>query len=284
MIRLCIFFGVTRQAYYKGLKQREHEAVQEELIIKLVQQVRRSNKKMGGKKLYWLLREDIHGIDASMGRDKFFSLLRECGLLVQRRRKYAITTQSYHRFRVYTNKLLDFTPERPHHVWVCDITYVRIKHGFVYLFLITDAYSRKIVGWELSNSLGLGGALRSLGMAIRQCPSPNGLIHHSDRGFQYCSNEYVERLTAKGIEISMAEAGNCYENAMAERVNGILKSEYGLDETFADEREARQCVREGIKAYNEKRPHWSLNLQIPAVVHGLANARTEEKVSTFVRT
>lgn len=263
------------------MKQREREAIQEELIIKLVQQVRHSNKKMGGKKLYHLLQADIHRIDASMGRDKFFGLLRHWRLIVKRKRKYAITTESYHRFKVYKNKLLNFEPMYPHQAWVCDITYVRIKNGFVYLFLITDAYSRKIVGWELSNSLGLEGALRSLAMAIRQCPCPEGLIHHSDRGFQYCSNEYVARLKVKGIDISMAEAGNCYENAMAERVNGILKGEYGLDETFADEREARRCIKEGIKAYNEQRPHWSLKLQIPAVVHQSVN---NKKVSTFVRT
>jgi len=264
---LCNFFGVTRQAYYKGLKEREKEAIRDEVIMELVQQIRRSNKKMGGKKLYWLLEGDIHRIDGSIGRDKFFDLLRQRGLLIQRGRKYAVTTQSYHRFRVYKNKLQDFAPDRPHQAWVCDITYVRIKKGFVYLFLITDAYSRKIVGWELSDSLGLEGALKSLGMAIRQCPCPNGLIHHSDRGFQYCSHDYVGRLKAKGIKISMAEAGNCYENAMAERVNGILKAEYGLEETFGDEKQARQAVHEGVKAYNEQRPHWSLKLQIPATVH-----------------
>jgi len=262
--------GVTRQAFYKGIKQSEREAVQRELIIELVQQIRGSNKKMGGKKLYHLLETDIHRIDASMGRDKFFDLLRQWGLLVKRYRRYAVTTQSFHRFRVYENKLQDFAAVHPHQAWVCDITYVRIKKGFVYLFLITDAYSRKIVGWNLSNSLGLEGALQSLGMAIRQCPCPDGLIHHSDRGFQYCSHEYVNRLKAKGIEISMAEAGNCYQNAMAERVNGILKEEYGLDETFADEKEVRQAVSEGIKAYNEQRPHWSLNLQIPTKVHEVA--------------
>lgn len=261
---------MTRQAYYKALKAREKQSVQEELIIELVQQLRRSNKKMGGKKLYHLLQGEIHTIDGSMGRDKFFDLLRERGLLVERRRKYAVTTDSYHRFRVYNNKLADFMTTGPHQAWVCDITYVRIRSGFVYLFLITDAYSRKIVGWELSNSLGLEGALHSLGMAMRQCPDPEGLIHHSDRGFQYCSNVYVGRLKAKGIEISMAEAGNCYENAMAERVNGILKGEYGLEETFADEKEARQAVREGVSAYNEQRPHWSLGLQIPAKVHEAA--------------
>lgn len=261
---------MTRQAYYKGLKQLEKELVQQELIIALVHQVRRNNKKMGVRKLYHLLGSDIHHIDVSMGRDKFFSLLRRYNLLVERSRKYAVTTQSYHRFRIYSNKLLSFKPKRPHEVWVCDITYVRIKKGFVYLFLITDAYSRKIVGWELSNSLGLTGALRSLSMAIRQCPSPKGLIHHSDRGFQYCSHAYVEKLRSKEIEISMAEAGNCYENAMAERVNGILKEEYGLDETLADEKEARQCAKEGIKAYNEQRPHWSLKLKIPVEVHSAA--------------
>ncbi len=236
----------------------------------MVHRVRRSNKKMGGKKLYHLLEAEIHGIDVSMGRDKFFDLLRHWGLLVRRRRKYAVTTQSQHWFRVYKNKLQDLVPQRPHQAWVCDITYVRIKRGFVYLFLITDAYSRKIVGWELSTGLGLEGALQALKMAIKQCPSPNGLIHHSDRGFQYCSHDYVGILKAKGIQVSMAQAGNCYENAMAERVNGILKGEYGLEETFTDEKEAKQAVREGIEAYNEQRPHWSLGLQIPAKVHEAA--------------
>lgn len=240
------------------------------MIIELVQQIRHSNKKMGGKKLYSLLQADIHRIDASMGRDKFFDLLRQWGLLVQRRRKYAVTTQSQHWYRVYKNKLQDVVINRPHQAWVCDITYVRVRKGFVYLFLITDAYSRKIIGWELRDNLGLEGALNALGMAIKQCPHPNGLIHHSDRGFQYCSHEYVSRLKAKSIEISMAEAGNCYENAMAERVNGILKNEYGLGETFGDEKDARQATREGIKAYNEQRPHWSLGLKIPAQVHEAA--------------
>jgi putative transposase len=267
---LCNFFEVSRQAYYKGLKQGERQAIREELIIGLVQQIRRNNKKMGGKKLYSLLQADIHSIDASMGRDKFFDLLRQWELLVQRRRKYAVTTQSQHWFRVYQNKLQGFTPAGPHQAWVCDITYVRVKKGFAYLFLITDAYSRKIIGWQLSSSLGLEGALQSLGMAIRQCPNPSGLIHHSDRGFQYCSHEYVGRLKAKRIEISMAEAGNCYENAMAERVNGILKDEYGLDETFETGEQARQVVKEGIKAYNEQRPHWSLGLKIPSKVHEAA--------------
>lgn len=264
---LCNFFKVTRQGYYKAVKQFEQDTIQQELIIELVQQVRRNNKQMGGKKLYSLLHRDIHRINASIGRDKFFDLLRQRGLLVYRRRKYAVTTQSYHRFHVYQNKLLDFRACKPHQVWVCDITYMRIERGFVYLFLLTDGYSRKIVGWDLNNSLGMEGALKALGMAIRQCPVTKGLIHHSDRGFQYCCNSYVDRLKSNGISISMAEAGNCYENAMAERVNGILKQEYGLDEIYPDEKQARQATKQGITAYNELRPHWSLALQIPANVH-----------------
>ena len=233
----------------------------------MVQRVRRTNKRMGGKKLYGLLANDIHDIDPAMGRDKFFDLLGRWELLVKRKRKYARTTQSRHRFRKYANKLVSFKPVAAHQVWVCDITYVRLKNGFAYLFLITDAYSRKIVGWQLSDNLGLNGAIKSLQQAIKQCPDCSGLIHHSDRGFQYCSNEYVNRLEQQRIQISMAEAGNCYENALAERVNGILKDEYGLDETFVDIEEAAKVVRQGIKSYNEERPHWSLNLQIPSVVH-----------------
>jgi transposase InsO family protein len=131
------------------------------------------------------------------------------------------------------------------------------------------------VGWELSDNLGLSGAIKSLQQAIRQCPDCSGLVHHSDRGFQYCSNEYVKRLKARRIQISMAEAGNCYENALAERMNGILKQEYGLDETFSDLRQATQVTREGIRSYNEERPHWSLELQIPSKVHVAKTHRRE---------
>ncbi len=222
---------------------------------------------MGTRKLYSLLADRIHLMDAAIGRDKFFDLLGRRELLVKRRRKYAVTTQSHHRFHKYTNQLLTFKSSQPHQVWVCDITYVRISSGFGYLFLITDGHSRKIVGWELTDNLGIQGAIKALGKAMRQCPDCTGLIHHSDRGFQYCSHAYVKRLKSRNIQISMAQAGNCYENAMAERVNGILKQEYGLDETYDDLRQATKAAREGIKSYNEQRPHWSLQLQIPSAVH-----------------
>ena len=264
---MCAFFGLTAQGYYKGIRQRSRKETEEKLIIELVQAVRSTNKKMGGKKLYSLLEKQIHCIDEGMGRDKFFDLLGRWGLLIKRKRKYCVTTQSHHRFYKYDNKLLSFKPVKPHQVWVCDITYVRLRGDFAYLYLITDAYSRKIVGWQLSDNLGLSGAIKSLQQAIRQCPQCRGLIHHSDRGFQYCAGEYVKRLKARQIQISMSEAGNCYENALAERVNGILKQEYGLDETFCDIKEAIKVAGQGIRSYNEERPHWSLNLQIPEVIH-----------------
>lgn len=235
--------------------------------MRLVREQRRRHKRIGTRKLYGLLAQDLSVLGIKIGRDKFFDLLRQQGLLVERRRKYAATTQSYHRFRVYKNLLTDRIAIKPNEVWVCDITYVRQQKGFNYLFLITDAYSRKIVGWELSDNLMVHSALKALQMAIKGSSGVEGVIHHSDRGFQYCSNEYVARLKSYGIKISMAEAGNCYENAMAERVNGILKEEYGLDETFNNIAETKVAVKQAIESYNYHRPHWSLGLKIPANVH-----------------
>jgi transposase InsO family protein len=207
-------------------------------------------------------------MSTAIGRDKFFDILRRSDLLVKRRRRYARTTESRHRFRVYQNHVQHIAVRRADQVWVSDITYVRLANErFAYLFLITDAYSRKIVGWDMSSSLGLEGAIKALQMSVRQCRDFQSLIHHSDRGFQYCSHQYVSKLKSKGIQISMAEAGNCYENAMAERINGILKMEYGLDETFSDIEQARRSAREGITYYNEERPHLSLKMQTPAAVH-----------------
>ena len=232
---------------------------------------------MGCRKLYKKLGEVIRNITSSLGRDKFFALLRKAGLLIKRRRKYAVRTQSRHRFKKYDNKIKDLKTTGSHQVWVGDITYLRTKKGFVYLFLLTDAHSRKIVGWNLSKSLGIEGGLQAAKMAINQCPEPRGLIHHSDRGFQYCSPVYTKKMESVGIEMSMAEAGNCYENAMAERVNGILKGEYGLDETYCEIEEALKATRQSIKHYNEQRPHWNLQFKVPAVVHAEQIITKEER-------
>lgn len=223
---------------------------------------------LGVRKVYHKFGSQIHSINDSLGRDKLFSLLRGHGLLIKRRRKYARTTESRHRFRKHNNKIKDFKAVRPHQAWVGDMTFIRTQQGFVFLFLLTDAYSRKIVGWHLTKSPDVESAMKAARMAVNQGIDIQGLIHHSDRGFQYCSPGYVKMLESKDITISMGEVGNCYDNAMAERVNGILKGEYGMDETFKDINEALRATKEGIKDYNEQRPHWGLKLKIPSVVHG----------------
>ena len=235
-----------------------------------MQDIRRYQPKLGGKKLYKLLRLDLNRLEGSIGRDKFFDILRKRGLLVKRRKKYATTTDSWHRFHKYKNKLRDKRLTGPNQAYVSDITYLRTRKGFVYLFLQTDAYSRKITGWDLSDSLAIDGAIRALKMTIRQCKTPKGVIHHSDRGIQYCCKEYVKILKGNKMEISMTEENHCYENAMAERVNGILKEEFLLDETFADEVSVLKAVKEAIQSYNTRRPHWSLNLCTPQQIHDAA--------------
>lgn len=239
----------------------------EKLVLSLVHKIRGHHARIGGKKLYNWIKPDLQEAGIKMGRDKFFELLAKNGLLVKRRRKYVSTTDSYHRFRVYKNLLKDKLPSKAHQGWVSDITYVRTGKDFTYLFLITDAFSRKIVGWHLSDSLKIGGAIKALRMAIRQCPKTSDLIHHSDRGIQYCRKDYVKLLKKAKIKISMTEENHCYENATAERVNGILKQEYGLEETFGSEKQSLKAVKEAIWFYNMERPHWSLQLATPQQVH-----------------
>jgi putative transposase len=265
---VCAFFEFSRQAYYKQLKVQSQRDMKDDFVVEIVQKARRNNKMLGVRKVYEKFGREIHNINPSLGRDKLFSLVSSRGLLIRRRRKYARTTQSRHRFRKYKNEIKDFKATRPHQLWVVDMTFIRIKKGFVYLFLLTDAYSRKVVGWSLTGSPDVKSAMQALRMAIRQCPDRSGLIHHSDRGFQYCSPAYVKVTESTGIKMSMGEVGNCYENAMAERVNGIFKGEYGFDQTFKNIKEALKAIKEGIKDYNEQRPHWGLNLKIPSVVHG----------------
>lgn len=244
--------------------------LQEDMVVKLVQEIRRYQPRIGGKKLYKLLKDDLDKLPDRIGRDKFFDILRKRGLLVKRRKKYVTTTDSYHRFHKYKNKLKGKLLTGPNQAYVSDITYLRTGEGFVYLFLQTDAYSRMITGWDLSDSLAIEGAIRALKMTTKQSGNTKGSIHHSDRGIQYCSKEYVRLLKKQKMEISMTEENHCYENAMAERVNGILKDEFLLDEKFANKEIAFKAVKEAIKSYNTLRPHWSLNLYTPQQIHQAA--------------
>jgi transposase InsO family protein len=276
---MCRYFDYSRAAYYKSLNVQEKEFLSEGLILDLVRCERRLQPRLGGKKLYWMLSSDIHSISPHFGRDKFFALLRDNGLLVERKRQYRKTTHSYHHFHKYCNLFKDLCIVRPNQVWASDITYLRTENGFVYLSLLTDTsyfvpstsmYSRKIVGWHVSNSLSIEGSVNALKKALRENRLLTPLIHHSDRGVQYCSHQYVNILKNKSISISMTEENHCYENAMAERVNGILKDEYLLDRTFKDLTHAQKACKEAVMLYNTRRPHWSLKFKTPEIVHNAA--------------
>lgn len=236
-------------------------------LLECVKDIRKRHTKLGTIKLRSELREEIRKCGRGFGRDKFFDLLRYHDLLVKRRRKYAITTNSDHPFYKHKNGLKGITVSRPDEAWVSDITYLRTRCGFVYLSLVTDVYSRKIVGWDVNVSLAVEGAVKAVKKAISKCSGTKNLIHHSDRGIQYCCHAYTELLKQNGIQISMGEAGNCYDNAIAERVNGILKGEYLMDNEFEDYEQAVKAARQAIYLYNYERPHFSLGLQKPTEVY-----------------
>jgi len=267
---MCIYFQYSRAAYYKSLRVQEKEILSESLILDMVRRERCLQPRLGGKKLYWMLCSDIRSILPHFGRDKFLSFLRRHDLLVERKRQYRKTTHSYHHFHKYGNLINDLSVVRPNQVWASDITYLRTEKGFVYLSLLTDMYSRKIVGWSVSGSLSIESSVEALKKALRENQLQMSLIHHSDRGVQYCSHQYVKILKKKSISISMTEENHCYENAMAERVNGILKDEYLLDRTFKDLSHAKKACREAIMLYNTRRPHWSLKFKTPEQMHHAA--------------
>lgn len=238
----------------------------------MIVNIRMRQPKIGGKKLYRLLKNDLESLDFKIGRDKFFEIMRDNSLLVLRKRRYVKTTNSHHRFMVYKNLIKELEINRINQVFVGDITYLRTEGGFVYLSLLTDLYSRKIVGYSVSESLSTAISIASLKMSLKGVEEPERLIHHSDRGFQYCSKEYTKILKKKEMKISMGEKGNPYDNAVAERVNGILKEEFLLDQTFRTKRDAERAVKEAVKIYNEERPHMSIDYMTPSEKYGIKKA------------
>lgn len=268
MDTICGLFGKTRQAYYQHIKHEYKEQVKESVIVSMVQEIRAEQPRIGGRKLLELITPKLQG-DLSIGRDAFFDLLGQEGLLVRKSKRRAITTNSKHWLRMYPNLIRGFKPTAAHQLWVSDITYVdTVDDGFMYLFLITDAYSRKIIGWCLAETLEADNALTALYMAISQLPANfDNLIHHSDRGVQYCSQKYVKQLETTGIKISMTENGDPRENAIAERVNGILKTEWLYCKSIKNKHDALLDVNRSIAIYNGKRPHSSINMLTPEQAH-----------------
>lgn len=267
VVGICKQYKISRQGYYKAGRTNNKRRLEESLLMEMVIEIRKELPRIGGRKLYYLLGEDLAKSSIKIGRDKFFNFLRDEGLLIRPRKRYVTTTQSSHHYRTYTNLLESKQVKRKDQAWVSDITYIRTMQGFCYLALITDAYSRKIVGYDISDSLEMEGCKRALKMAIRQLGNGKELMHHSDRGVQYCCREYTRILKKNKIRISMADKGNCYQNAMAERVNGILKNEFYLDINFKTKRLAYKAVKQSIGLYNTKRPHESINLLTPNLKH-----------------
>ena len=265
---LCSLLGYTRQAYYQHKKQLEKESLQHDLLIDQVLKIRKTQKRIGGRKLLFLLEPFMQEHHISIGRDCFFDLLSErCLLVRKRKRNKPITTFSDHWMRKYPNLIEGFYPTAPNQLWVSDITYIVVGDGFAYLSLVTDAYSRKIVGFYLSPDLSAEGCIMALEMALRNNKGDLGrLIHHSDRGSQYCCSDYVGILNDNFIRISMTQNGDPKENAIAERVNGILKDEL-LEKSYANYGQAVKGISVAISIYNHQRPHGSIDYLMPIEAH-----------------
>lgn len=260
---------MSRQAYYQHFWQEESTTIEQELIIKEVQQIRTNHRAMGTRKLYEKLQPFMLEHQIKMGRDALFDCLAEHKLLIRRRKRKISTTMSYHRFRKYKNLIKELKINTCNHLYVSDITYWKIQTGFVYISFITDAYSHKIVGYQVASTLEAIESKQALEMAIKPLSKEQmkHLIHHSDRGVQYCSDEYVKLLQDNEIQISMTESSEPTDNAIAERLNGILKDEYLQFYVVEDIIQAKEKLKEAVDLYNQERPHMSIGNLTPQQVH-----------------
>jgi transposase InsO family protein len=268
LANLCSWFGLTRQAYYQSKNRVEKDLIEQEILLDKIGDIRKDHKRLGGRKLFFKLETFMHEHNIKMGRDAFFDLLRDNKLLIKQRKRHHVTTNSNHWMKKYPNLIKDIEPLGPNHVWVSDITYWKTKGGHYYISFITDAYSRKIVGYHVADTMEAIESATALKMAIKTLKiSAEGLIHHSDRGSQYCSSMYVKMLKKEGIKISMTENGDPLENAIAERMNGIIKGEYLFDYLIKTLLNAKEVLKSVVKLYNEDRPHSSIGNAVPSQVH-----------------
>ncbi len=272
-------FGKSRQGYYKQSKKAEKITLNEQIVLEGVRAIRKKAKteRWGVRKLHYLLNEELQCVNIKIGRDKLFDLLRENNMLVRKRKRKFFTTNSHHWLRKYDNLIVNKSITTPNQLWVSDITYIKISDDkALYLYLITDAYSQKIVGWSLSDDLKADSAVVALEMAIKNNKGKFlNLIHHSDRGVQYCSHKYVERLNKNNVRISMTSPGSPQENAIAERLNGILKEEWLNDLNRKSLSSGRTELNEIIVIYNTYRPHQSLKYDTPENIHDNGFSRNE---------
>lgn len=269
--RLCRLLGITRQAYYQHFARLEETSFAHELVVKQVHRIRKRHRRMGCRKLYELLEPFLLEHQIKLGRDGLFKLLSQHNLLVHTQRRTPYTTNSFHWLRKYPNLIVDINLTSKNQLWVSDMTYWKVKGKYIYISLITDAFSHKIVGYHVADNMRSVESLQALKMAIsglnKEPDSHLKLVHHSDRGIQYCSSEYVELLRFHNIAISMTENSDPRENAIAERVNGIIKNEYLRYYQVENLHQAKKTLKQAISYYNQERPHMSIDMLTPEVVH-----------------
>ena len=276
--RLCQAVGRSRDAYYKHQRRTRDDSDEEAAILKAVETIRGKEARVGTRKLVDRLHKHH---DTKVGRDRLFDLLRNAGQLVKVKKRFEKTTYSRHGYAVAPNRIKGRTITKPNQVLVCDCTYIRLRgRQFAYLFLVSDAYTRRIVGHHVSRDLSHHSAVIALSKAASwlretQGVSGQGVIHHSDRGCQYCCHEFLAALRSYGMESSMTDADHCYQNAIAERINGILKDEFNLDAEFMDVNQLRTAVDQAVEVYNTIRTHWSLGLRTPQEMYTQAPLSTQ---------
>ena len=284
LVRFCRLLGVTRQALYQHGWRSEELNIEAELIIQQVIEIRKRHPVIGTRKLYLMLQSILLEHQIKIGRDKLFDLLAAYRLLIRRRPRRISTTQSYHRFHKYPNLIKEMKITCINQLWVSDITYYKMMGKFVYLSFVTDAYSHKIIGYHVAETLETIHSLKALEMAVNgiDFSIQNKIIHHSDRGIQYCSEGYVSLLEKHHILISMTENGDPLENPIAERVNGIIKDEYLNRYHYGTIKELEEKLNQVVSFYNNERPHSSCSLFTPGKVHE-QNLRIERKWKTYYR-
>lgn len=273
-------FGISRQAYYQRETRKDYRATELQPVKAMVQEIRRQMPRVGTRKLYYLLESDLRQKQIKLGRDGLFDLLRAEYLLIKPLKKYTKTTNSKHWLRKHPNLMKDQKPDHPEQYFVSDITYVKSKQSVHYLSLVTDAYSRKIMGYHLSDDMTSESVVKALKKAIKARIYANQAIHHSDRGLQYCSTIYQKELSKGNIIPSMTDGYDCYQNALAERVNGILKQEFLFNKCNTKE-ELELLIKESVDIYNNKRPHLSLNMMTPNAMHKKASEKISKAINSI---
>ena len=253
---------------YKQRSTAAKESIKEEAIKQLVDRERKLLPRVGTRKIYFLIKKELQCQCLKVGRDKLFTLMRDYDLLIKPRRRYTQTTMSKHWLRKWPNIIKDQQVTTPDQIWVSDITYLKTQQGNCYLNMITDMYSRKIVGYAVADNMETESMIKALDMAVTQKRNlQQATIHHSDRGLQYCSKEYVALTGKHHIRLSMTENGDPYENALAERMNRTIKEEFGMDRILKNKQQVQELVKESIFLYNNKRPHLALNMKTPEQVY-----------------